>query len=137
MGGLDFGAAGFTNFRQERFHPSTNLCKRFYPHAHNMDGFFVAKFKKFSNKIPGQEVEEDGGGGAAGAGAAKKRKRKNTTSAKSPESPKKAKNEDVEGGPKEGKQRQKQRQQQQQQRKKNRTNFKEKFGKKKGKNFKK
>jgi ribosomal RNA methyltransferase Nop2 len=45
--GLVFGKEGFTAYMGKSFSPSMKMTRRYYPHAYNVDGFFVSKFKKF------------------------------------------------------------------------------------------
>ncbi|KAJ8104281.1 NOL1/NOP2/sun family-domain-containing protein [Lipomyces tetrasporus] len=48
--GLEFGVPGYTSFRGREFNHKLSLTRRYYPHTYNVDGFFVAKFKKMKAK---------------------------------------------------------------------------------------
>ena len=56
--GLEFGTSGFTAYRGRRYPKELALTKRYYPHTHNLDGFYVAKFVKTSNTIPMSNEEK-------------------------------------------------------------------------------
>ena len=47
--GLAIGKEGFTSYRGKHFNPKLNLTRRYYPHIYNVDGFYVAKFKKIAS----------------------------------------------------------------------------------------
>jgi len=56
--GLVFGDEGYVRFRGKNFGPDMKLCRRYWGHKHNLDGFFVCRLRKFSNEIPVVKDEE-------------------------------------------------------------------------------
>jgi 25S rRNA (cytosine2870-C5)-methyltransferase len=61
--GIPFGDEGYQRFRGKNFGPDMKLCRCYWGHKHNLDGFFVCRLRKFSNEIPvvkhkGSESEE-------------------------------------------------------------------------------
>src|SRR5271169_6590213 len=56
--GLSFGDEGYVRFRGKNFGADMKLCRRYWGHKHNLDGFFVCRLRKFSNEIPAAKDDE-------------------------------------------------------------------------------
>jgi ribosomal RNA methyltransferase Nop2 len=71
--GLTFGKEGFTSIQGKIFHPSMKMTRRYYPHTYNVDGFFVAKFKKIgptpANAVGANGVASENGKASSGVQA--------------------------------------------------------------------
>lgn len=77
--GIEFGRDGFRNIRGKVFNEKMPLCRRLYPHVHNMDGFFVCKLKvdpvnKGERRRKEAEMADVDAAAAATAPDAKRRK---------------------------------------------------------------
>ena len=59
--GLTFGVDGFTSYMGKQFDSRMKMTKRYYPHAYNIDGFFVSKFKKVGPSPAGLTTGGTGG----------------------------------------------------------------------------
>ena len=57
--GVEVGVKGLVKWREKRFHPSMDKARRYYPHTHNMDGFFVCKIKKYAAGVKGVKDGEE------------------------------------------------------------------------------
>ncbi|KAK5164437.1 hypothetical protein LTR04_001844 [Oleoguttula sp. CCFEE 6159] len=68
--GLTFGKEGFTSYMGKTFHPSLKETRRYYPHAYNVDGFFVSKFKKIGPTAANATGAHVGAGNGVKADAA-------------------------------------------------------------------
>lgn len=76
--GIDFGREGFTAFRGKQLDPTMRLARRYYPHVHNVDGFFVAKLVKFAHHRPSTARDEKSNGdenGRVSAGKSRQSKK--------------------------------------------------------------
>ncbi|MCJ1302932.1 rRNA (cytosine-C5-)-methyltransferase nop2 [Hypocenomyce scalaris] len=60
--GLTFGVEGFVSYMGKQFDPKMKMTRRYYPHAYNVDGFFVSKFKKVGPS-PGTSAAKGGANG--------------------------------------------------------------------------
>ncbi|CAD6453441.1 1575805b-f1ab-49a8-bf84-828601e80d35 [Sclerotinia trifoliorum] len=57
--GLAFGKEGFTSYMGKSFDKNMKMTRRYYPHAYNVDGFFVSKFKKTGPSPKGSAGEKE------------------------------------------------------------------------------
>lgn len=58
--GLPFGRPGVTKYRHSRFDPSVAMSRKYFPHVHNMDGFYVCKFEKLADGAIKAEGGDEG-----------------------------------------------------------------------------